>query len=239
MTTLQRTIVLGDVHGCYDEALDLLEKCAVTKEDRVIFLGDLIDRGPKRWQCVELAMKHESILGNHEDKLLQYRRNRKMEMKPDHAKTWYELSPKHLDYFESLPLFIRIPESNAVLVHAGVLPDIPIENQLPGTLLHCQNILPPSIKSYWPSRSPPDHQFWGNFWKGPERVIFGHTVMNKPLVTEWAVGIDTGCVFGHSLTAVILPSWEIVSVPARAEHFYSRHREIAKYPVMDDVLCYS
>lgn len=235
----KRTIVIGDLHGCYDEALDLLDKCAVTREDQVIFTGDLIDRGPKRWQCVELAMKHSSVLGNHEEKHIAYRKYPKMDIKDDHYKTWHELSLRHLDYFESLPTFIRIPECNAVVVHAGVLPDIPIEQQPPNILLHGQYINPPNRKSYWPSRAPEGFSFWGNFWKGPERVIFGHTVLDKPLVTEWAVGIDTGCVFGHSLTAVILPSWEIISVPARKQHFYSRHREVARFPVMGDVLCYS
>lgn len=237
--TTERTIVIGDLHGCYEEARDLLDKCNISSNDKVIFLGDCIDRGPKNRECVELAMSHRSILGNHEEKHLIYRNNPDMQMSEVHTKTRNELSNEHLNYFESLPLFIRIPASNAVAVHAGVLPDLPIENQPPHTLLHCQNIKPPDRKSYWPSKAPAGYKHWVNYWTGPERIIFGHTVLSKPLVSEWAVGIDTGCVFGHTLTAVILPDWEIVSVPAREEHFYSRHRSIAKYPVMDDVFCYS
>lgn len=242
---MKRTIVIADLHGVYDEALELLDKCQVTSNDRVIFLGDLIDRGFKRWQCIELAMQHESILGNHEEKHLFYRDHPNVEMKPDHAKTWHELSDRHLDYFESLPLYIKLPEYNAAVIHAGVLPNIPIEKQSKQTLLHCQNIKPPNPKSYWPSKAPSDYQFWTNYWKGPERVIFGHTVFNKPLITEWAVGIDTGCVFGHQLTAVILPDWEIVSVPARATYFSSKHRgnignrPLKTYPVTEDVFTYS
>lgn len=236
---MKRTIVIGDPHGCYDETLDLLEKCEVTYEDRIIFAGDLIDRGPQPRECVELARKHESVLGNHEEKQLLYRNNPRSPMSETHQKTWDSLEDYHYDYFETLPFYIRIPESNAVVVHAGVLPDLPIENQPPQILLHCQNIKPPGRKSYWPSKSPYDYRFWTNFWKGPERIIFGHTVLTKPLVTEWAVGIDTGCVFGHSLTAVILPDWKIVSVPARKLHHYSRHRQIASYHIMNDVYCYS
>jgi len=52
-----RTIVIGDLHGCFDEARDLIEKCAATNDDRIIFAGDLVDRGPKRRECVELAMQ--------------------------------------------------------------------------------------------------------------------------------------------------------------------------------------
>lgn len=52
-----RTIVVGDLHGCYDEAVELLDRLAVTSSDRVIFTGDVVDRGPKRRECVELAMR--------------------------------------------------------------------------------------------------------------------------------------------------------------------------------------
>jgi len=237
---MKRTILFGDLHGCYDEAMELLEKLAITSEDRVIFLGDLIDRGPKRWECVELARKHDCILGNHEEKHLFYRKHPHVEMSEDHAKTWKELTDEQLDYFASLPLYLRLPEYNAVAVHAGVLPDIPIEYQPEHTLLHCQNIKPPGAKSYWPSKCPEDYKFWTNYWKGPERVIFGHSVLEKPLISEFAVGIDTGCCFGFSLTALILPDWKVVSVPARKTYYSSRRRSgIAQYPVMNGIKCYS
>lgn len=236
---MSRTIVIGDLHGCGDEALDLLDKCQATSSDRIIFVGDLVDRGPKRRECVELAMKHESVLGNHEEKHLTYAKNPRIELKEDHAITHDALLPKHIAYFKTLPLYIRLPEYNAAVVHAGVFPGVALEDQDPGKLLHCQNILPPNTKSYWPSKAPDGYKHWVNYWQGPERIIFGHTVLTKPLVSNWAVGIDTGCVFGHTLTAVILPEWEIVSVPARDEHFYSRRRSITTYPIFEDVYCYS
>ena len=87
MSTSQRTIVIGDLHGCFDEAVDLLDKVAATSADRVIFAGDLVDRGPKRRECVELAMRHECILGNHEDRHLKIRRQQRTDVIPDHAET--------------------------------------------------------------------------------------------------------------------------------------------------------
>lgn len=236
---MNRTIVLGDLHGCHDEAVELLDKLAVTSSDRVIFAGDLVDRGPKRRECVELAMRHEAILGNHEENLVQQRKRSLDKMKPDHAESRRVLDERHLDWFAKLPLFIRLPEANAVVVHAGVLPGVSIEKQLPHTLLHAQCVAPPDTKSFWPSKAPPTHTFWANHWKGPERVIFGHTVLSKPLVSEWAVGIDTGCVHGGALTAVVLPSWELVSVSARSSYWGPKGDGVSKYPVMDDVYCYS
>ncbi len=236
---MSRTIVIGDLHGCHNEAVELLDRLAVTSSDRVIFAGDLIDRGPMRRECVELAMRHECILGNHEEKHLRQRHRRIEELIPDHAETRRVLEGPHFDYFSRLPLFIRLPEADAVVVHAGVLPDTPIERQDPHLLLHGQCVRPPAVKSYWPSKAPAGWTFWTNHWKGPERVIFGHTVLDRPLVSAWAVGIDTGCVHGGSLTAVVLPEWRIVSVPARRDYFGSKRGGIAAYPVMDGVSCFS
>ena len=74
-----RTIIVGDLHGCYDEAVKLLKECDVRAEDHVIFLGDLVDRGPENGRCVDLAMHRElvqgrpaCVLGNHEEKHLYY-----------------------------------------------------------------------------------------------------------------------------------------------------------------------
>ena len=113
-------------------------------------------------------------------------------------------------------------------------------NQQPArVLLHGQCIRPPATKSYWPSKAPPGWTFWTNHWKGPERVIFGHTVLSQPLVTRRAVGIDTGCVHGRELTAVVLPDWRFVSVPARKAYWAKRGGGVARYPVMDGVTCFS
>ncbi len=119
----------------------------------------------------------------------------------------------------------------------GVMPGKPIQGQDPYHLLHAQCIHPPDTKSYWPSKAPATHRFWTHHWTGPERVIFGHTVFDKPLVTEHAVGIDTGCVYGRSLTAVVLPSWELVSVPARQS--YRGGKDVALFPVHGDVSVFS
>lgn len=233
---MQRTIVIGDLHGCFDEALELLDRLAVGETDRVVFAGDLVDRGPNPRACVELAMRHECILGNHEEKHLQQRKRKDEDLAPDHLRTRRALVPEHYDYFAKLPIFIRLPEHGAVVVHAGVMHGVAIEAQDPYQLLHAQCIDPPGRKSFWPSKAPSTHRFWTNHWRGPERVIFGHTVVDRALVTEHAVGIDTGCCFGGSLTAVVLPGWQIVSVPSRQPRGEARgvtlfrvHGEVSSY----------
>lgn len=233
----RRTIVIGDLHGCFDEAVELLDKVGATSSDRVIFAGDLVDRGPKRRECVELAMRHEAILGNHEEKHLQQRHRADERLHPDHLETRRVLEPEHYAWMAGLPHFLRLPEHNAIVVHAGLLPHLPVERQDPYHLLHAQCIRPPAAKSYWPSKAPDGWTFWTHHWKGPERIIFDHTVFDAPLVTEYAVGIDTGCVYGRSLTAVVLPTSELVSVPARST--YRGSKDVARYPVHGDVSVFS
>jgi len=235
---MNRTIVIGDLHGCYDEAVALLRKLAVQASDRVIFAGDLVDRGPRPRECVELAMQHECILGNHEEKHLQQRKRAAEKLSPDHLRTRGALEDRHYEYFSKLPALIRLPEHGAAVVHAGAYPGVPLEAQDTYHLLHIQSIKPPAKKSFWPSKAPGDHRFWTNHWSGPERLIFGHSVLTKPLVTEHAVGIDTGAVYGGGLTAVVLPSWELVTVPS-VDHTGGRKSGIAQYVVHGDVRAFS
>lgn len=234
---MKRTIVIGDLHGCFDEAVALLDRLAVSTSDRVIFAGDLVDRGPKPRECVELAMHHEAVLGNHEEKHLQQRRRAAESLTPDHRATRDALDERHYAFFAGLPLFLRLPEYGAAVVHAGCFPGVPLEQQSAHHLLHLQHIDPPATKSYWPSKAPAGHRFWTNFWQGPERILFGHSVLDRPLVTEWAVGLDTGAVYGHGLTALVLPDWELVTLPT-ADRTGGR-KTLARYDVQAGVKTYS
>ena len=229
MMTAKRTLVTGDLQGCADETLTLLNVCNAGPNDRVIFAGDLIDRGPDSAGCLAIARELEqrqnapaAILGNHEARHLQYRDVEAsgrvpVVNAPSHVETRRQLKDIDYAYMRSMPLYIRLPEYNAVVVHAGVFPGVPIEEQDRRHLLHIQMIDPPNPKSFWPSRVPPGgkHKFWTHFWRGPERVIFGHSVFDRPLITDHAWGIDGGCCFGRKLHALILPEWTIVSIPSR------------------------
>ena len=233
-----RTIVIGDVHGCYEEALELLDAVAASASDRIVFAGDLVDRGPKPRECVELAMKHEAILGNHEEKHLNQRLSPDAKLSPEHLRTRRALADEHYEYFVKLPLFIELPEHRATIVHAGAMPGIQIAKQDSYHLLHAQCVKPPARKSYWPSKAPSDHTFWTNHWRGPERLIFGHTVLDRALITDHAVGIDTGCCHGRTLTAVVLPGWTLVSIPSRQPADPARS-SIGAYRVHGDVHAFS
>ncbi|MBS1152642.1 MAG: Ser/Thr protein phosphatase family protein [Myxococcaceae bacterium] len=235
---MSRTIVIGDLHGCYDEAVALLRALHVGPSDRLIFAGDLVDRGPRPRECVELAMQHECIMGNHEERHLNVRRFPGLLLSADHLATRNALEDRHYDYLAKLPLLLRLPELGAAVVHAGAFPGVALEQQKPRHLLHIQNIKPPGTRSYWPSKAPADYRFWASFWEGPERLIFGHSVLSAPLVTERAVGIDTGAVFGRGLTAVILPEWRLFTLPT-PDYTGGRHKRTGRYPIHGEVTAYS
>lgn len=269
-----RTIFIGDLHGCFNEAQQLMNKLQLTSRDRVLFLGDYVDRGPNSAGCVDLVRHREQvqgtcagILGNHEEKMLQYCQ-RAMELGHEppnipftHVETRKQLHPEHYDWFRQLPMYVRLPQHNAVAVHAGVFPGRSIEEQTARTLLHVQMLKPYDAEgrdlhkdgkrhdsSCWPSKVPAGEEhlwkFWTNFWDGSEFVVFGHSVLDKPLITDKVAGIDGGVPFGLALHALILPERRIVTVQAKTNYSASSHRsrkrtEIATFAVHGDVKSYS
>lgn len=161
--------------------------------------------------------------------------------------------------------FIRIPEHNAIAVHAGVFPGRSIEAQTPRTLLHVQMIRPYIVtaggqrrelykdgqrydKSVWPSRVPDNEDgwaFWHHFWDGPEFIVFGHSVMDRPLFTDKVAGIDGGAVFGRDLHALVMEGdkKEIVTVRGQADYGKGRrgadNKSIMTYEIHPGVCTFS
>ena len=234
---MNRTFIIGDLHGCVHEARDLLDKLGPSPQDRVIFTGDLVDRGPDPAGCVELAARFESILGNHEENHLARRFSAPHKLSPEHLRTRASLGEAHYQFLSGLPLFIRLPEHQAVVVHAGVFPGRSIEQQDSYHLLHLQNTNGRDKKSFWPSKAPADTSFWAERWQGPERIIFGHTVVAEPFVHKFAAAVDTGCAYGGRLTALVLPEWEFVSVPSRQSA--KKPGRVALYEILPGVRCFS
>jgi serine/threonine protein phosphatase 1 len=215
-----RVIAVGDVHGCADELGRLLEALALTRHDRLVLLGDLVNRGPDSAAVLELARRHahRSLLGNHELRLLNYRRTGD----PTHLKsadyeTLGQLKPKDWAYLAGMPLVYHVPEYETVLVHAGFLPGRPWKAQPARVVTRIQVVGPdgePRKRADFP-----DRPHWSEEWRGPPFVIYGHTPRREPSRTRWSLGIDTACVQGGALTACILPGREIVQVAARRRYF--------------------
>lgn len=215
-----RLIAIGDIHGCDREFEDLLNKLDLKKDDRVILLGDLINRGPDSSRVIDLAREHAtvSLLGNHELRQLNYRRTDD----PTHLKKYdYEtikqLRGKDWEYLESMKLTCEDEETGVVFVHAGFLPNKAWQKQPARIVTRIQVI----DKDGEPRKraEAPNAPHWSELWSGPPFVVYGHTPRPDVFRTKWTLGIDTACVLGGSLTAYVLPEKRIVQVKAREKYF--------------------
>jgi len=112
---------------------------------------------------------------------------------------------------EALPAYLRLPEHEALVVHAGLVPQLPVEEQDPVLLMNVRSIRADGSGS----KRPDDGALWASRWLGPELVLFGHHASAGLQLHPHAIGLDTGCVYGGKLSACILPEQKLVSVPAR------------------------
>jgi hypothetical protein len=215
-----RLIAVGDIHGCHNEFSDLLKLLELQAGDRLVLLGDLVNRGPSSIAVIDLAREAGSIslLGNHELRLLKFRKtgDRKY-MKEHDLETFDALRPDDWAYLEAMLLTFEEPELNTVFVHGGFLPGIPWQKQPAEVVTRIQVV----DKNGRPRKraDEPDAPAWADLWGGPPFVVYGHTPRPEVYRLKWSIGIDTGCVMGGHLTAYILPERRIVQVKARQNYF--------------------
>jgi serine/threonine protein phosphatase 1 len=206
----QTIYVVGDVHGCRETFERLLNEIDLQENELVVLVGDLVRKGPDSTGVLDIVRVHEniySVRGNNEAKLLSG------------EKTLPELDEDDLAWLAELPHAISWDDT--LVVHGGVLPETPLAAQTPDTLLETRA---PHGDGY-------DGPFWFDAYEGPPRVFFGHTVLEAPFEREWAVGLDTGCVYGGQLTAYDTSAGEFISVePAET------HQERSQDDIVDEQL---
>ncbi|OGR07534.1 MAG: hypothetical protein A2511_11375 [Deltaproteobacteria bacterium RIFOXYD12_FULL_50_9] len=214
---MKRTLVIGDIHGCHQTFLSLLNKIHLNPEsDTVILLGDYIDRGPESKQVIEEIINLQNrvkrvipLMGNHEQAFLNYLQgnNREFYLMIGGAATllsygftgdlladnYRKIPKKHLEFFNNLLLYWEDAEN--IYVHAGLQPGVHLSQQPTEWLLWSRN------------------EFITSGYDFGKRVIFGHTAFREPVIEPHQIGIDTGAIYGGSLTCLILPDLEFVSVP--------------------------
>lgn len=225
---MTRTVIVGDVHGCTGELEDLLERVRFDEaSDHLVLVGDLVVRGPDSRGTLALARRlgARAVRGNHEDKLLAWRHGRK-ELGPDHARVASALAEDDWRQLEAMPLWLELPEHGARVVHAGVLPGMALEATPADALLKMRTI---DARGRWSDEADGGRP-WGTLYEGPPHVVFGHWARPEPQVHAWATGLDTACVYGGRLTALVLEAGEPVprgeqvrsllkSVPAMRKYY--------------------
>jgi hypothetical protein len=215
-TSAPRTLVIGDVHGCLDELRALVEQAGVTPDDDVVFVGDLVAKGPDSAGVVAWARERGAgaVLGNHDDHVLHALAG-DVGSKAQHHQVARTLSAADADWLAALPLWRRVSSGDKphVVIHAGMVAGVAVEKQAREHLLAMRSITADGRPSKRIEGAP-----WGALWTGPEYVVFGHDAVRGLQQHPLATGLDTGCVYGRELTALWLPAHQLVSVPARRQY---------------------
>ncbi len=232
-----RLIVYGDLHGCLDELIRLRQKIEPKEEDREVCVGDLINKGPHSKELLKY-LKREAILsvrGNHEDKIIRYiayqksKKRNPITLNQKQESIVKELDSKNIEFLEEMPYFIQF--DNVTILHGGVAQDINLESTKKehlSKILHLRYL--DSEGNFLSIDAPKSKRaaFWSEVYDGKYGfIIYGHQVFEKPKRDEYSIGIDTGCVYGGSLSAAILSregeqydtdSIEIVSMDAKKQY---------------------
>lgn len=206
-----RTIVVGDIHGCYDELIKLLDEVNFERKDRVVSVGDLISKGPKSREVLELFMndaRFSTVIGNHDLTLRRRWSGEDVELKQAQKETHKELKgekDKYATFLNTLPFVIDL--ETHLVVHAGLRPNVELHSQTTGDLTR--------IRTLGGDRESEEGTPWYHVYNGEKTVLFGHWPAEEPRRGPRAIGLDTGCVYGHTLTAYIIETDEFVSVKAK------------------------
>jgi protein phosphatase len=234
--------LIGDVHGCFDELTALLRKLGYDltgtgdharhpEGRRVVFLGDLVDRGPASPAVLRLVMNMVDdgdalcVPGNHEVKLVRALKGRNVTVGHGLAETLRQLeaeSPQFRErvvrFVDSLVSHLVLDGGNLVVAHAGLPEEMHgrVSGAVRSFALH-GDTTGETDEFGCPVRHP-----WAEDYRGRAIVVHGHTPVPEATWVNRTICIDTGCVYGGSLTALRYPGKEIVSVPATREHWKRR-----------------
>lgn len=173
--------IVGDVHGCRNTFERLLDdELGVGADDLVVCVGDIIRKGPDSAGALSLVRERDnvcSVRGNNEQGLL------------DGSKSDPALDSEALAFIETLPLALSFDD--ALVVHGGIDHRKPVADHGPADLLNMRSL---AAGGY-------ERPFWFETRAERPQVFFGHTVLSESFATPYAVGLDTGCVYGGRLTA--------------------------------------
>ncbi len=225
-----RTVIVGDVHGCRRELEQLLDRIDFAAGDRLVFVGDLVARGPDSLGVLDVVRRTGAIVvrGNHEQKLISWKEAktarlrgenaREVKLGPIHAALAEALRPVDWSLFETSLLWLDLPEHGVRVVHAGVEAGVAIDRMKPSTLMRIRTVEADGRVTRGGSagRNARSPVLWGARYTGPPHVVFGHNAAPGLQLHRWATGLDTGCVYGGRLTALVLAEHQRLPMPFAA-----------------------
>jgi serine/threonine protein phosphatase 1 len=195
--TQGRLLAVGDIHGCLDQLKTLMTQVAPKLADRVVFLGDYVDRGPDSAGVIDYLIEFNRIFpstcflrGNHEQMFIDYLDGHDptsflvngglKTLNSYQSSGQWPIPSSHRTFIDALLDYYETEDY--IFVHAGLRPGIPLAEQDSSDLL-------------WIRRDFITSSYdWG------KTVVYGHTPLEEPLLAETRLGLDTGCVYGRQLT---------------------------------------
>ena len=229
--------IIGDVHGCCDELEELLQQLGYGRNGdgawnhregrRAIFVGDLVDRGPRIADTLKTVMTMSQagsalcVPGNHDIKLKRKLEGRDVTVSHGLDRTLAELDQQTPEFRAAVQQFIDglvshyvFDEGRLVVAHAGMKEDM----QGRGSAKVRDFALFGETTGETDEFGLPIRFNWASEYRGRASVVYGHTPVPEPEWLNRTINIDTGCVFGGRVTALRWPEKELVSVPARATY---------------------
>jgi hypothetical protein len=230
-------VVVGDIHGCFDEFYELSEICKRKYgNDVIIFsVGDTIDRGDYNLKtltyCIDLFNqgKFYEVKSNHLDKFYRYLKGNKVKISYGLQKTVDEflklpedekesVRQKVISYYENLPLYIVV-NKNVVVCHAGIKDEYigKVDDKVKSFVLYGQTTGKYTEKGF------PERLDWTkNRVVNPDspKIVYGHVVFDEPYINNLCYGIDTGAVLGNKLTAYNPQIEEFIFVKSKKQYYF-------------------
>ena len=235
--------IIGDIHGCYDEFVELLVKLdylidgsiadinnlkiSHPENRKIIFVGDLVDKGPNTPDVLRLAMKiigqgaAYCVLGNHEHKLLKKLKHNKGNLKHGLKESLSQLENETpafisqvISFLDDLPHHLVLDNNKLVVAHAGIKEKMVLRDagEVKAFCMYGETT------GKLDQDGLPERLNWALNYSGNAKVVHGHV---PKLKAEWqnnVLDIDTGCVYGGSLTCLRYPSMDLVSVKAHEQY---------------------
>lgn len=209
---MKRLIIYGDIHGCYDEFVLLRKKVNLKNDDIEVCVGDIITKGKKSIETLRYIRKNniKSVLGNHEDKIIRYLKHQKSLKKnpivldSEQQTIINNLNLADIDYLNNMPLFIKF--NNITIIHGGLSNKNNLEklSKSEKSRILRTRYLDKDNNFIFYGKEDSQSVFWADIYNGNQGfVVYGHQKFNKVKVNKYALGIDTGCVYGGQLTATI------------------------------------
>jgi len=228
---MSKIVIYGDIHGCLEEFEEIRKLIPKNTEEWCV--GDLIDRGPYDTEVFDYLRKNKinSVLGNHEYKHIRKYKGHKVKLDDNQKEVYSHLKKEDFEFMAKMPHFFR--KNNLTILHAGVSNKTSLD-KFDEKILYYRYV--DENEDFLPlHHNNPNAIYWAKIYNGHLGfIVNGHQPLKEVTKFPNSVGIDTGCVFGNRLSAIIINDtskpweYEVVSVQSKKE-YSSYYKELPTF----------